>query len=265
MYQTMHKFRDMLDSGHLCLGSGITLSDIAVTEALGPSVDFFWIDTEHSPIGYEALAAHLVSARATGTPALVRTPSSDKVLVKRALDVGAPGVIAPQIASAQEARQFVRECRYPPEGLRGFGPRRPSNYGREGGREFLDKANRGVFVVVQIERMSAVQELDEILAIPGLDSIVVGPNDLAHDMGYAGDESNIEVRKTIEDVVTRGRKAGLYVGMGMGEDPEQILWAAGIGTQWIQPGGDFSYMVAGCDQLYGRIRRELQRSRTAPT
>ncbi len=257
MYQTMHKFREMLDSGRLCLGSGITLSDIAVTEALGPSVDFFWIDTEHSPIGYEALAAHLVAARATGTPALVRTPSSDKALVKRVLDVGAPGVIVPQVESADEVRQFVRECRYPPEGRRGFGPRRPSNYGREGGRKFLDAANRGVFVVAQIERVAAVQQLDEILAIPGLDSIVLGGHDLAHDMGHAGDESNVEVRKTIEDVVTRGRKAGLYVGMGMDEDPEQIVWAAGIGIQWVQPGGDCSYMVSGCDALFTSVRREL--------
>jgi 2-keto-3-deoxy-L-rhamnonate aldolase RhmA len=259
MYQTMHKFREKLDSGHLCLGSGITLSDIAVTEALGPSVDFFWIDTEHSPIGYEALAAHLVAARATGTPALVRTPSSEKSLVKRVLDIGAPGVIVPQVESADEVRQFVRECRYPPEGLRGFGPRRPSNYGREGGRQFLDEANRGVFVVAQIERMAAVRQLDEILAIPGLDSIVLGGNDLAHDMGHAGDESNVEVRKTIEDVVARGRKAGLYVGMGMDEDPEQIVWAAGIGIQWIQPGGDFSYMVSGCDRLYSSVREALGR------
>ena len=257
MYEAMHTFREKLDSGHLCLGPGITFTDIAVTEALGPSVDFFWIDTEHSPIGYEALAGHLVAARATGTPALVRVPSSEKSLVKRVLDVGAPGVIAPQIESAAEARQFARECRYPPEGRRGFGPRRPSNYGRAGGREFLDAANRGVFVVAQIERVDAVRELDDILAIPGLDSIVVGPNDLAHDMGYAGDEQNPAVRDTIEDVVKRTRDAGLYVGMGMDANPEQILWAAGIGTQWIQPGGDCSYMVSGCEDLYRSVRSEL--------
>ena len=257
MYQAMHAFRKMLDSGRTCLGAGITLSDIAVSEALGPSVDFLWIDLEHSPIGFEALLGHLVAARATGTAAIVRVPSSEKSVVKRALDVGAPAVIAPQVRSAHEVRQFVQECRYPPEGLRGFGPRRGCDYGRLRGSEYLEAANRGVFVVAQIERMDAVEQLDGILAIDGLDSIVLGPNDLAHDMGHAGDEDHPQVKQMIEQIVTRARKAGRYVGMGAKMDKDLIVWAAGIGVQWIQMGGDYAYMLAKCNEVCAGIRKEL--------
>lgn len=257
MYQTVHEFRKMLDSGRICLGSSVTLSDIAVSEALGPSVDFLWIDLEHNPIGFQSLLGHLVAARATGTAALVRVPSSEKSIVKRTLDVGAPAVIAPQVRSAEEVRRFVQECRYPPEGLRGFGPRRGCDYGRLRGSEYLKEANRGVFVVAQIERMAAVEELEAILAIEGLDSIVLGPNDLAHDMGYAGDEQHPQVMNVIEQIVTKARQAGLYVGMGTGMDKKFVAWAAGIGVQWIQPGSDCLYMVAKCNEVCAEIRQEL--------
>jgi hypothetical protein len=164
MIAHIHKFREKLARGQICLGAGISFVDPAVTEALCDSVDFVWIDLEHTPIGVESLQSHLIAARAGGAPALVRVPSSDPAWAKRVLDIGAEGVIVPQVRSAQEVQAFVSACRYPPLGSRGFGPRRPSNYGRQGGKAFLDQANRDVFVVVQIETAQAVRAVKEILA-----------------------------------------------------------------------------------------------------
>src|SRR5207245_502364 len=130
MICNIHKFRDKLRGGRLCLGSGISVTDPAVTEALCDSVDFLWIDLEHSPISLEALQAILIAARAGGAPALVRIPSNDVGWVKRVLDIGAEGIILPQARSAAEVEAFAAACRYPPQGQRGFGPRRASNYGR---------------------------------------------------------------------------------------------------------------------------------------
>ncbi len=167
------------------------------------SVDFFWIDLEHNPINLETLMGHLIAARAGGSPALVRVPSSEISWTKRVLDSGAEGIILPQARSAEEIRQFVSACRYPPQGTRGFGPRRPTNYGRFGGEEYLSHANRELFVVAQIETVSALDEIDEIVAIEGLDSLVVGPYDLSGSMGMLGQVHHPQVLEAVRTVYSQ--------------------------------------------------------------
>src|SRR5262249_24937093 len=103
--------RAKLRSGEIVLGAGITLIDPTVTEALGPSVDFVWIDMEHNPITAQSLVGHLIAARAGGAASLVRVPSSDVAWIKRALDCGAEGIILPRAYSAREAVDFVFACR----------------------------------------------------------------------------------------------------------------------------------------------------------
>ena len=113
--------------------------------------------------------------------------------IKPVLDVGAAGVIVPLIRSAEDVRRAVAACLYPPQGIRGFGPRRPSNYGRLGGPEFCRAANEDVIVIVQIEHVDAVNDIDAILAVPGLTSVVIGPNDLAGSLGRMGEPEHPEV------------------------------------------------------------------------
>jgi 2-keto-3-deoxy-L-rhamnonate aldolase RhmA len=256
MFEAIRRFRTKLDQGQRCVGPGITLVDPAVTEALGQVADFVWIDLEHSPVGPEALAAHLIAARAAGTAALVRVAGSDEILIKPVLDTGAQGIIVPQVRSAAEVRRAVSTCRYPPAGRRGYGPRRMAQYGRNGGADYVRQADAALFVSVQIETTEALGELAAILATPGLDGIVVGPYDLSFAMGKPGELADPEVRAAIETVVRDARSAGRYVGMGMGSDDEPMAdWAFSIGVQWVQCGGDCGYMVHFADRLYERIRR----------
>jgi len=255
MICNIHKFRAKLKAGHLCLGAGISFTDPAVTEALCDSVDFFWLDLEHTPISLESLQAHLIAARAGGTPALVRVPSGEIGWVKRVLDIGAEGIILPQARTVGEVEAFVAACRYPPQGRRGFGPRRPSNYGRLSGPEFLKSTNDGLFVSVQIETAEAFRALDAILQVPGIDSVVIGPADLAGSLlGRAGEVSHPQVLDAIATISSKARQAGLYVGIGMGPDEAFAVEAARRGVHWIQCGGDYSYMVRGADGLFQRIR-----------
>jgi 2-dehydro-3-deoxyglucarate aldolase/4-hydroxy-2-oxoheptanedioate aldolase len=251
------RFRQKLDSGKLCLGPSITLSDPAVTEALAPSVDFVWIDLEHNPTSLESLSSHLIAARAGGTTALVRVPSSDTAWIKRVLDTGAEAVIVPQIRSADEVRQVVSACRYPPQGTRGFGPRRSAEYGRANAAEYVVAANRRVFVAVQIENAEAFRDLDAILAVPGVDSIVIGPYDLSGALGMLGQVQHPTVVEAVGSIAKKARAAGRYVGIGMAADVEHTLQAARQGVQWVQCGGDYGYMIEFADQLYGRIRERL--------
>lgn len=258
MICNIHKFREKLAAGRFCLGAGITLADPAVVEALSPSVDFFWIDLEHNPTSLESLLSHLIAARAGGTPALVRVPSADIGWTKRVLDSGAEGIILPQAKSAAEVRDFVSSCRYPPMGTRGFGPRRPTNYGRFGGQEYLEHANKNLFVVAQIETVSALNEIDHIVAIPGLDSVVVGPYDLSGSMGIPGQVHDPKVLKAIEAVVAKAKPAGIFVGMGMGADMSHALEAAQLGVHWAQCGNDYEFMIRATDSLFGNIRDQLK-------
>jgi 2-keto-3-deoxy-L-rhamnonate aldolase RhmA len=258
MICNIEKFREKLAAGVFCLGAGITFSDPTVTEALADSVDFFWIDLEHNPTSLESMTGHLLAARAGGTPALVRIPSGEVAWIKRVLDAGAEGIILPQAQSAAEVRAFVSACRYPPQGTRGFGPRRPSNYGRFGGRDYLDHANRHLFVVAQVETVSALNQIDEIVEIKGLDSLVVGPYDLSGSMGMPGEVHHPDVKAAIQTVVEKSRAVGLYVGMGMGADRGHALEAAGLGVNWAQCGNDFEYMIRTVDGLFADVRGELK-------
>ncbi|MBM4074778.1 MAG: hypothetical protein FJ267_03955 [Planctomycetes bacterium] len=257
MICNIHKFREKMNAGKFCLGPGITFKDPAVTEALCDSVDFFWIDLEHNPTSLESMTTHLMAARAGGTPALVRVPSDDIGWIKRVLDSGAEGIILPQAKSAAEIQSFVSACHYPPMGTRGFGPRRPSNYGRVRGSDYVKQANEQLFVVAQIETVSALNEIDQIVQIRGLDSLVIGPYDLSGSMGMLGEVHHPKILDAIRTIVTKGRAAGLYLGMGMGASVEHAVEAASLGVHWAQCGNDFEYMIRSADQLYAAVRDKI--------
>lgn len=252
------KFRDKLRRGRVCLGTGITLSDPCVTEALCPLLDFVWIDMEHNPLTLEAVQGHIMATKGSDTAPLVRVPWNDPVLIKPVLDIGAAGVIVPFVRTAEEARRAVAACRYPPEGIRGFGPRRPSQYGRLGGPDYCRAANAAILVIVQVEHIDAVRNIDEILAVPGLTSIVFGPNDLSGSMGLMGQPRHPEVLAAIETVIARARKAGVFVGIGIGDDPEPLMEWADKGVQWLTMGGDYSLMLRAAGQVATRVREHVR-------
>jgi len=258
MFESIRAFRQKLKAGNFCLGAGITLNDPAVLECLGRFCDFFWIDLEHTCVGLESLQGHLIAARAVNLPALVRVPSFEVGIIKRVLDSGASGLIVPQVRSAEEVRAVVAASRYQPLGQRGFGPRRAAQYGEMDTDSYIREANRDLFVCVQIENVEAFAELDAILEVPHLDCIVVGPADLAASMGLMGHLDHPQVATAIASIVSRSRKAGLYVGMGMGTDGDYAVRAAKLGVHWVQCGGDFGYMAKCADDLFRSVRKQVE-------
>ncbi len=254
MFKDIRAFRDKLKQGGRCLGTGITFSDPAVSEAIGPSVDFLWIDLEHNPISLESMQAHLMAAKAAGVPALVRVAGSETAIIKPVLDCGVTGLIVPQVNSAAEVRHIIDDCRYKPLGNRGFGPRRPADYGRMGAVEYMQHANRELFVSVQIENVQALADVEAIAEVPLLDSIVIGPADLSLSMGVA--MKGPEVRDAMRRVVAAAHHKGLPVGIGMGAGDDKFAEEAfEMGVNWVQIGSDYSYMIGFADQLKARIRR----------
>jgi 2-keto-3-deoxy-L-rhamnonate aldolase RhmA len=253
------RFRQRLSAGEVCLGASITFSDALVSDALGDSVDFFWIDLEHGGMSPEVLQAHLLAARSRQVPALVRVPGSGTPFIKPVLDSGADGIIVPQVRSADEVQRVVDDCRYPPLGERGYGPRVPTNYGRDGGKAYIERANQAIFVAVQIENREALKCIDEIVAIPGLDSIALGPWDLSASLGFPGELEHPEVMAAIDLVIEKAGQAGLFIGSGMGPNADYATTMARHGVQWLQVGGDYSYMIQYAKQMTSEIRSKLGR------
>lgn len=249
------KFRQKITRGDSCLGTGVTVCDPTVTELLSQAgMDFVWIDMEHNPLTLEAVQAHIMATRTSDTAAIVRVGACDEALIKPVLDSGADGIIVPMVRTAEDAQRVVSLCRYPPQGRRGFGPRRPARYGRIGGPEFCRLANESVLAIAQIELIEAVENLDAILETPGLDSIVIGACDLAGSMGRPGDCSHPEVLKVVDSVIQKARAANLMVGMGTGQDPVLARSWLAKGVQWIGLGTDWSLLVQVVDQILGDMR-----------
>ena len=247
-------FRAKVASGETCLGTCITFTDPTVTEALCTAFDFVWIDMEHNALSLEAVQGHIMATKGSGATPLVRVPWNDPVLIKPVLDIGAAGVIVPMIRDADDARRAVAACLYPPQGLRGFGPRRAANYGRIDEAVFCRTANESIIIVVQIENTDAVRNLDEILAVPGLTAIVVGPADLAASMGYVGRRSHPEVQQVIEQVVTRAARSSVYVGVASGVEPEPLKRYIEIGAHWLAVGNDTALMLRAADEALAALR-----------
>jgi 2-dehydro-3-deoxyglucarate aldolase/4-hydroxy-2-oxoheptanedioate aldolase len=251
-------FRDKLQRGQVCLGTCITFGDPTVTEALAAALDFVWIDMEHNPLSLSEVQGHLLATKGTGATALVRVPWNDPVLIKPVLDIGAAGVIVPLVRSAEDVRRAVAACKYPPEGMRGYGPRRPSNYGRRGGPDFIRAANDAIITIAQIEHIEAVNNLDDILAVAGLTTIVIGPNDLAGSLGHSGEPRHPEVLRAIDTILAKAQKAGIPVGLGTGGEPSELLDWIKKGVRWLSIGSDFWLLVRAIAQLTEPVRNSTQ-------
>jgi len=258
MFAPVERFRKRLEQGEVLIGTGIALADPQASEALSGSIDFLWIDLEHAAMSPEALRGHLLVARSRGIPGFVRVPGGGAALLKPVLDAGAHGVIVPQVRAAAEVEQIVADCRYPPLGRRGFGPLIPTDYGRSGGPQYVAQANRQLFVAVMIETAQALEEIGQIVAVSGLDSVVIGPWDLSGSLGALGEVEHPRVVAAMEDIVARAREAGVYVGAGLGVDPEYACVLAGRGVQWLQVGGDCGHLVRSAEAVATAIRDRLK-------
>ena len=247
--QHVGAFRSKLRQGKVCLCATITVTDATITEALCGVLDGVMIDMEHNALTLEAVQGHIMATKGSDMTPLVRVQWNDPVLIKPVLDIGAAGVIVPSVSTADEARRAVAACRYPPDGIRGFGPRRPSNYGRMGGPEFCKAANEAVIVIIQIEHVDGVNNLDEILAVPGLTGILVGSNDLSGSMGHMGEPRHPDVLRAAEMVIKKTCQTPLFAGMAVGQNPDHLREWMDKGAQWMAIGDDYSLMLRTANQV----------------
>jgi 2-keto-3-deoxy-L-rhamnonate aldolase RhmA len=187
-----------LKEGNAVYGIGLSIGHPEVAEMLGKiGFDWAFIDTEHSPMEVKDVQLLLQAMSASSTVPIVRVPWNDIVMIKRALDIGAYGIIVPWVNTREEAIRAVQAVRYPPEGLRGFGPRRASL----GDPDYVKTANDELLLCVQIETEQAVNNIDEILSVEGIDATMIGPYDLSLSLGVFTEWENPKFKSAIQKIL----------------------------------------------------------------
>ncbi len=205
-------FRKRLIRGDVLVGTLITIPSAEVAEIMaGVGFDWLFIDTEHSPFNaYEAQT--ILQAAGHSCPCVIRVPANDEVWIKKALDIGADGIIAPQVNSAADAEAAVRMCKYPPGGTRGVGIGRAHKYGL-GFNEYMERADSEIAVILQAETTEALKNISEIVKVPGIDAIFIGPYDLSASLGKMGLLTDPEVKEAIETIADACKNAGVRLGI----------------------------------------------------
>ena len=246
-------FKAALAAGKLQIGIWSSLcSNIAADILSDSGFDWILLDTEHSPNEIPDLVGQLQAVRGgTATP-IIRPAWNDAVLAKRALDIGAQTLLFPYVQNAEEAKRAVESTRYPPQGIRGVSvAARASRYGRTPG--YLGKANTEICVLVQVETRAALNELEAIARVDGVDGVFIGPSDLAASLGHIGNPAHADVQAAIKDAVDRLKKAGKPAGILTGNEDEArryIEW----GFLFVAVGADVGLLAKNADALAKKFK-----------
>lgn len=232
-----NRSKAMAKDGSTSFGIFQGIASNAVSEILANrGFDWILVDMEHGMMGIET-AGDLFAAIARGGPTpLVRVPSNDQATIKRALDAGAMGVMVPMVNSKEDAVRAVSSCKYAPAGSRGIGPGRASLFGIRMG-EYLAAADAQVMVIPQAEHRDAVEHIDDILSVPGIDVIFIGPYDLSCSMGLPGQVNHPDVEKAIDTVLSAAKRTGVAPGIFC-MDAESARMRAAQGFRFIALGLD---------------------------
>lgn len=217
------ELKNRLRHRDLTIGSWITVGHTAVVEIMAKAgYDWLTVDMEHSAITLDIAQELIRVIELCDVAPLVRVGVNDANLIKRVMDAGAHGVIVPMVNSEEEARQAVSAVKYPPVGFRGVGLARAQKYGLDfGGYKAWNDENS--IVIVQIEHIRAVENLEAILSVDGVDGFIVGPYDLSGSLGYPGEFDRPEVSEALERVKTVSRDMGALSGFHVIPPEESAL------------------------------------------
>lgn len=214
--------------------------------------DSMTIDLQHGPVGYDQALYMLEALSSTDVTPLARVPWNEPGVIMKMLDAGCYGIICPMVNSAEEARRFVGACRYPPKGYRSFGPTRATLYA---GPDYAQHANDTIMALAMIETREAVENLEEILDVPGLDGVYIGPADLGQSLGYKPgidhtDPHLVGIMDGIKDSVrSRGLLAGIHVA-----SPDYARQVIEKGFQFVSISSDSRLLAAAAKQAIDHVK-----------
>lgn len=236
------------------IGMWLGLADGYCAElAANAGYDWLLIDGEHAPNDVRSILSQLQAITAYTSQAVVRPLTGDVALIKQLLDIGAQTLLIPMIETAEQAELMVKATRYPPEGIRGVGAAlaRASRWNNIG--DYLHDADQEICVLVQIESKKALDHLDEILKVDGVDGVFIGPADLSATLGYRGKPDHEDVQKIIVESIHKIRAAGKAAGI-LSADEKLAQFYLTLGTEFVAVGVDTSLLMKSLKQLLAKFK-----------
>lgn len=255
----MPNLKEKLKNRELTIGSWITIGHTVVAEIMAKAgYDWLTVDMEHSVITLDIAQDLIRVIELCGVVPLVRVGANDPNLIKRVMDAGAHGVIVPMVNSKDDAEQAVASVQYPPKGFRSVGLARAQKYGAdfEGYKKWNEVAS---IVIVQIEHIKAVENIEEILSVPGVDGFIIGPYDLSGSLGVPGQFDHPEMRKVLNRVKEISEKMNALSGFHViPPEVEALQGKVREGYKFIAHSLDILFLGNGCRDCLKNIRKFLQ-------
>lgn len=251
---TRDTFRGRLSRGGL-VGSWLMLDLPEVVEIMGVAgFDFVFVDLEHSAFGFDAVGRILSSAETAGISAIVRVEGKGSRHIAKALDLGADGVLIPQVETEDDARRAVADSKFAPLGSRGACPRvRGARYGLTPSAAYYEAENRLRTTMILVESPVGFENLDRILSVEGLDAVFFGFTDLSHALGYAGQPNHPEVVRRIDDAIARVKARGLAAGLSCYDEAEAGRRLA-AGVDFVTVAGAEKLFLDACRRTLAAVR-----------
>ena len=253
MELSQNGFKRALKAGKPQIGLWSSLSSNYSVEVIaGAGFDWILLDTEHSPADLENLLTQLQAAAPYPAHPVVRVPWNDMVTMKRVLDIGAQSLLVPYVSTDEEASKAVSYTRYPPAGVRGVaGTTRATRFGRI--KDYARRAHEEICVLVQVETQAALDNIDAICAVEGIDGVFIGPADLHASMGFPGEIANPKVKPLIDEAIRRIRKRGCAPGILTPSEADARHWLE-CGALFVAVGADVGILARGAEALAAKFK-----------
>ena len=251
---TENTFKSRLKNGATLIGLWLTLADPYCAEiCAGAGFDWVLIDGEHAPNDLRSVLGQLQAVAPYGTEAVARPPVGATHLIKQLLDIGVRTLLIPMIETAAQAADMVKAVRYPPRGVRGVGSAiaRVSRWNRIPG--YVQAADESICLLVQVESAKALANLAEILAVPGIDGVFIGPADLSASLGHLDAPNHPDVQAAIYHAIDRNRHAGKAPGILTSDETMARAYIA-TGCRFVAVGVDATLLARGTERLVQSFR-----------
>ena len=252
-----NKVLEQWRTGGATVGGWLSIGNAFTAEMMGQlGFDWLCVDIQHGQVGIEDLHHMLPAISATPSVPFVRVAWNAPEQIMKVLDAGAYGVVVPMVNSAEEAARAVAACRYPPVGNRSFGPIRAALYG---GRDYAVHANSEIACIPMIETRAALENLDAILAVPGVDAVYVGPSDLGLAMGRSpvGDTDDPAHLRDVHHILERAQAHGVPAGIHTSSLAFAERWLE-AGFQMVTLGIDSGFMARAASADLKAVRNRLK-------
>lgn len=250
-----NNLKKALQDGKVALGPFLKFTDSAVVEIMGfAGFDFVIIDGEHGPISIESAQNMVRAAETANITSVIRVSNNDESLILRALDIGAQGIEIPQVNSESDAIQAVKSVKYSPQGERGVCRYvRAANYSSMDKFKYFKYANEETMIIAHIEGVDGINNLDEILSVPGIDVIFIGPYDLSQSLGIPGEVNNLLVTEKMKEVILKCKKSKVAVGT-FADDVETAKSWISLGVQYMAFSVDVGILYEASKNIINKLK-----------